>query len=274
MSAVWLDGALVDDARAVLPVTDHAATLGDGVFETLAVVAGRPFALTRHVARLAASAAAVGLPAPDDDVVRGAVAAVLRAAPGTGRVRVTWTAGDGPAGAARGPGPGRLLVVGSPPAAGGPVRAWRAPWARNERSPLAGVKSTSYQENVVALAAARRHGADEALLADTRGRLSEGATSNVLVADADGFLTPTLGTGCLPGVTRALLLEWSDALPAPVREADVALDALDGRALAVTSAVRGVAPVVVLDGVPVLPDERLESLVAAFVARRADEPDP
>jgi len=274
MSVVWLDGALVDDVRAVLPVADHVTTLGDGVFETLAVVDGRPFAVTRHVARLAASAAAVGLAAPDDDVVRGALAAVLRAAPGCGRLRVTWTAGDGPAGAARGPGPGRLLVVGSPPAPSGPVRAWRAPWVRNERSPLVGVKSTSYQENVVALAAARRRGADEALLADSTGRLSEGATSNVLVAADDALLTPSLATGCLPGVTRALLLEWSASLPVAVREGDVALADLDGRPLAVTSALRGVAPVVALDGVPLAPDPRLACLAAAFAARRADEPDP
>lgn len=273
MTTVWLDGALVD-GRATVPVTDHALMLGDGIFETLVVVRGRPFAVTRHVARLRASAAAVGLTAPDEDAVRGALDAVLRADPAAGRLRITWTAGDGPAGPARGDGPGRLLVVGSPAPAPGPVRAWRAPWVRNERSPLAGVKSTSYQENVVTLAAARRHGADEALLADTTGRLSEAATSNVLVGGGDGLLTPTLATGCLPGVTRALLLAWSDALPVPVREADVAFDDLDGRALALTSSLRGVAPVGALDGVALPRDALVERVAAAFVARRDDDLDP
>lgn len=274
MTATWLDGRLSDDDRAALPVSDHALTLGDGVFETLAVVHGAPFAVTRHVARLAASAATVGLEAPDDDVVRGAIDAVLRAEPRASRVRVTWTAGDGPAGPVRGPGPGRLLVVASQAPVPGPVRAWRAPWVRNERSPLAGVKSTSYQENVVALAAARRHGADDALLADTTGRLSESATSNVLVGDDHGFITPTLATGCLPGVTRALLLAWSADLPVPVREGDVPFDDLDGRPLALTSSLRGVAPVVTLDGVAAPHDGRLDALAAAFAARRADDLDP
>ncbi|QIK83627.1 aminotransferase class IV [Sanguibacter sp. HDW7] len=273
MTTVWLDGTHVD-GRATIPVSDHALTLGDGVFETLVVVRDRPFAVTRHVARLRASATAVGLPAPDEDAVRGALDAVLRADPAVGRLRVTWTAGDGPAGPVRGDGPGRLLVVGTPAPVPGPVRVWRAPWVRNERSPLAGVKSTSYQENVVALAAARRHGADEALLADTTGRLSEAATSNALVSDGAGLLTPTLATGCLPGVTRALLLAWSDALPVPVREGDVAFDDLDGRALALTSSLRGVAPVVALDGTTLAADDRVGQVAAAFAARRDDDLDP
>lgn len=274
MTTTWLDGRLVDGPRAVVPVTDHVLTLGDGVFETLAVVRGRPFAVTRHVARLRASAATVGLPLPDEDVVRGALDAVLRAEPSAGRLRVTWTAGDGPAGPARGTGPCRLLVVATdaPPAA--PARVWRAPWVRNERSPLVGVKSTSYQENVVTLAAARAHGADEALLADTTGRLSEAATSNVLVQDGDALLTPTLATGCLPGITRALLLAWSGDLPVRVHEADVRFDDLDARTLALTSSLRGVTPVVMLDGTPCPRDARLDRLVAAFAALRDDAVDP
>lgn len=274
MTTTWLDGRILGDARTGISVTDRALTLGDGVFETLAVVRGRPFAVTRHVDRLAASAAKVGLDLPDEDVVRGAIDAVLRADPAAGRVRVTWTAGDGPAGPVRGDGPGRLLVVASAAPIPGPVRAWRAPWVRNERSPLVGVKSTSYQENVVALAAARRRGADEALLADTTGRLSEAATSNVLVGDGERFLTPTLATGCLPGVTRALLLAWSAALPVPVTEGDVAFDALEGRPLALTSALRGVAPVVELDGAAQPEDARTAEVARAFVALRDDDLDP
>ncbi|MGP7961037.1 aminotransferase class IV [Sanguibacter sp. A247] len=274
MTTVWLDGRLHEATGAALPVLDHAVTLGDGVFETLTVVRGVPFAVTRHVARLVAAATTVGLDAPDPDVVRGALAAVMQASPGAGRLRVTWTAGDGPAGPARGEGPGRLLVTASAAPPARPVRLWRAPWVRNERSPIAGVKSTSYQENVVARAAAERHGASEALLADTTGRLSEGATSNVLVSDDEAFCTPSLATGCLPGVTRALLLAWSSDLPARVRERDLPFDALDGRALAVTSSVQGVAPAVALDGKELPADMRLVTLAAAFAALRDDHLDP
>ena len=80
------------------------------------------------------------------------------------------------------------------------------PWPRNERGALAGLKTTSYAENVVALAYAKRLGAGEALFADTRGRLSEGTGSNVFVVLGDRLVTPALTTGCLAGVTRALVL--------------------------------------------------------------------
>lgn len=96
------------------------------------------------------------------------------------------------------------------------------PWPRNELGALAGVKSTSYAENVVALAWARRRGADEALFANLAGHLCEGTGSNVgYVVDGE-VRTPTLAAGCLAGVTRALLLEWSD-----VREVDEPIAVVD-----------------------------------------------
>ncbi len=99
------------------------------------------------------------------------------------------------------------------------------PWTRNERSAVAGLKTTSYAENVVALAHALRQDASEALFANTRGRLCEGTGSNVFVV-LDGVAhTPPLASGCLAGITRALVIEWSGSqeadLPISVlREAD------------------------------------------------------
>jgi branched-chain amino acid aminotransferase len=85
------------------------------------------------------------------------------------------------------------------------------PWTRNERSAVAGLKTTSYAENVIALAEAQRRGATEAIFANTRGDLCEGTGSNVFYVVDGQLRTPTLGSGCLAGVTRALLLEWVGA---------------------------------------------------------------
>lgn len=288
MTTVWFDGGLRDAQDARVGVDDHGLLLGDGVFETFTLVRGVPFAASRHVARLLGAAARLGLPTPDEALVRDAIAAVSAAEPGAGRLRVTWTSGAGPSGPARGTGPGTLLVTASPAVVVGEVRACRSPWVRNERSPLTGTKSTSYQENVVALADARARGADEALLADTTGRLSEGASSNVVVVADGALLTPTLAAGCLPGVTRELLLAWSGELGVEIREADVpfaALDELDGRAdaaggavrpeaLAVTSSLRGLAPVVELDGTALPVPAVLRDVAAAFAARCEDDLDP
>ena len=82
------------------------------------------------------------------------------------------------------------------------------PWPRNERGALAGLKTTSYAENVVALAHARERGASEAVFANLAGHLCEGTGSNVFYVVDGELRTPTLASGCLAGVTRALILEW------------------------------------------------------------------
>ncbi|MYS74851.1 4-amino-4-deoxychorismate lyase, partial [Streptomyces sp. SID5926] len=71
---IWFDGGLQDIGAARVSVLDHGLTVGDGIFETVKAVDGRPFALTRHLDRLTRSARGLGLPAPDHDEVRRACA--------------------------------------------------------------------------------------------------------------------------------------------------------------------------------------------------------
>ena len=85
-----------------------------------------------------------------------------------------------------------------------------APWTRNEHGALAGVKSTSYAENVRALAYAIEHGASEALLLNTAGHVCEGTGTNIFCVFGDEVVTPPLSAGPLAGITRELLLEWCD----------------------------------------------------------------
>ncbi|WP_338931039.1 aminodeoxychorismate lyase [Streptomyces netropsis] len=243
---IWLDGALRDADSAHVSVFDHGLTVGDGVFETLKTVHGRPFALTRHLARLATSARGLGLPEPDLDEVRRACAEVLGANPvPLGRLRITYTGGLSPLGSDRGTtAPTLVVAVGETTRRPDTTAAVTVPWTRNERGALAGLKSTSYAENVVALARAREHGASEALFANTVGALCEGTGSNVFVV-LDGQLhTPPVASGCLPGITRALVVEWTGA-----RETDLPLDILDrAEEVFLTSTLRDVQAVRLLDG--------------------------
>ncbi len=96
------------------------------------------------------------------------------------------------------------------------------PWTRNERGALTGLKTTSYAENVVALARAHQHGASEALFANTVGQLCEGTGSNVFVVLDGEIHTPPVSSGCLAGITRALTVEWTGA-----KETDLSLDVLE-----------------------------------------------
>jgi branched-chain amino acid aminotransferase len=207
----WMNGDLLPDATgpAVL-VSDHGLTVGDGVFEAIKVVDGLPFALDRHLARLHRSAAGLGLPAVDEDAVRRGIAAVLEGQQlPLGRLRVTVTGGPAPMGSGRGDASPTLIVVADA------MQPWpeatavaTVPWPRNERGALAGLKTTSYAENVVALAAARAKGASEAVFTNLAGNLCEGTGSNVFYVVDGELRTPTLASGCLAGVTRALILEW------------------------------------------------------------------
>ncbi|MGP3684862.1 aminotransferase class IV [Streptomyces sp. IBSNAI002] len=243
---IWLDGALRDVDDAKVSVFDHGLTVGDGVFETLKAEGGRAFALTRHLERLTRSARGLGLPDPDLDEVRRACAAVLEANPmPLARLRVTYTGGLSPLGSDRGnAAPTLVAAVAESVRRPDTTAVLRVDWVRNERSAVAGLKTTSYAENVVALAAAHRAGASEALLANTVGRLCEGTGSNVFVV-LDGELhTPPLSSGCLAGITRALVVEWAGA-----KETDLPFEVLEqAEEVFLTSSLRDVQSVLRVDG--------------------------
>lgn len=242
----WVDDGLVDLDHAVVHVDDRGFTNGVGCFETMKVVEGAPFAITRHLARLRRSCAGLGIEPPGDDALRAACAAVVDAnGAGVGRLRVMVTAGRGglpPTPATGEPG---LVVLSGPPRSLAPTATVAVgPWFRNDRSPLAGVKATSYAENAAALAWAAAHGADEVLFANTRGELCEGAGSNVFLVVDGRLRTPPLASGCLAGVTRDLVCELVD-----VDESPVPMEALAACSEAfLTSSTRDVQPVGALDG--------------------------
>ncbi|HBJ86949.1 MAG TPA: 4-amino-4-deoxychorismate lyase, partial [Verrucomicrobiales bacterium] len=143
------------------------------------------------------------------------------------RVRVTLTSGDGPLGSDRGESPATMT------AAATPLKPWpptetviTVPWPRNERGALTGIKSTSYAENVRALALAHAQGAGEALFANTRDELCEGTGTNIFIVAGGRVQTPPLSSGCLAGVTRGLVIEACQASGIPVEETDLSITVL------------------------------------------------
>lgn len=276
-TTVWVGGSVVADGAGQVAALDHGITVGDGAFETCKIVDGEAFALTRHLRRLGRSLAVLAIPAPDDAAVRDAVAQTLAAATGPdggplplGRLRITVTAGPGPLGSERSDVP-PTLVVAAAPAAPWPahIEVASVPWTRNERSAVAGAKTTSYAENVVALRAAKAKGAHEALLANSVGMLCEGTGSNVVLVDGDRLVTPPLSSGCLAGISRQLFLEWAGEEGLPVVEADVPFEALATcEDLLLTSSTRDVQQVDVVDGRS-LPGSALGKAAVELFARRA-----
>ncbi|WP_426403243.1 aminotransferase class IV [Streptomyces sp. R-07] len=221
---LWVNGGLHDAETARVSVLDHGLTVGDGIFETVKAERGETFALTLHLERLTRSARGLGLPDPDLDEVRRACAAVLESNPmELGRLRITYTGGLSPLGSERGDAGASLVVaLGETGRRPDSTAVITVPWTRNERGALTGLKTTSYAENVVALARAREQGASEALFANTVGQLCEGTGSNVFVVVDGRILTPPVSSGCLAGITRALAVEWTGA-----EETDLPLDVLE-----------------------------------------------
>ena len=240
----WMNGDLLPDATApAVLVTDHGLTVGDGVFEAIKVVDGVPFALTRHLQRMARNATALGLPELDHDAVRRGVAATLEGHDlPLGRIRITYTDGVAPLGSGRGRSAPTLVVVAAPMTAYDPTTAVVVvPWTRNENGATAGLKTTSYAENVIALAHAHRHGGTEAVFANTAGKLCEGTGSNVFYVVDGELRTPSLASGCLAGITRELALEWCDVREVDEPLAEVRANASEAFLVSTTRDVQAIA---------------------------------
>ena len=220
----WINEGLVPIADAKVSVLDHGFTVADGVFETLLVTDGNVYALDRHLARLAKSAAGLGLTPPNLPQISKAIAQVLEANSkiGFGRIRVTLTSGAGPLGSDRSLNDSTLAISVSEQAPWPEsTKVLLVPWTRNENSPLAGLKTTSYAENVFALAAAKSQGFSEALYCDTSGRLCEGTGSNIFFVKDGQIITPSEESGLLRGITRDLVIEFSQTAEFEVIERDV-----------------------------------------------------
>jgi 4-amino-4-deoxychorismate lyase len=248
----------VDPDEPVLHADDQALLRGRAAFETTRVYAGRPFKLDEHIARLAGSAARLGLPQVDLDEFESLARTAIGTADAEDAVlRIFWTAGrenaDRPTALAlvstippeledkraRG-----IKLVSLPLGVLPDVRAV-SPWL------LGGVKSTSYAVNMSAEAEAQRRGADDAVFLAADGTVLEGPVTNVWWRLERVLYTPALELGILAGVTRATLIEEGARLGYEVREGVFPIEHMRGAEEAFTSSsIREVMPVVELDGAP------------------------
>ena len=263
---VWVNGRVCEETDASVSPFDHGLLTGDGVFETVRAYRGKPFALGRHLDRLKASGDGLGLEVPDFELLRSAVDEVIEANALTeARVRITVTGGRSPLGSVRGADEPLVIVAAAPHTDYEPgVSVAIAPWPKSERSAVAGLKTTSYAENVVALAWARERGAGEAIFTNLSGNLCEGTGTNLFAVIDDLLITPPLSAGCLAGVTRALVVETLK-----VEERDLPASALGEASEAfLTSTTREVHPISSVDGAPLpaCPGPKTERAAAAVRA--------
>jgi branched-chain amino acid aminotransferase len=258
---LFLGTGLVEEADATVSPFDRGFTLGDGLFETLRVKKNKVLRAEAHLARLASGAGVLGMPLPSLDLA--SVLAQTADANGLrdGVLRLTLTRGTGPRGVLPPAEPKPTLVITAAPLSP-PLPAARLVIAqgtrRNDRSPLAQVKSLNYLDGVLARQEAARRGADDAILLNTRDGVAETSIAN-LFAIIDGVLvTPPLSEGVLPGVMRAEVIA-AGAQKRPLTVDDLA----SAEEILLTSAL-GIRSVASLEGRP-LPStaaaDRLRGLI-------------
>lgn len=243
----WVNDKLMSIADAKISVLDHGFTVADGVFETLLVTDGKVFAIDRHLTRLAKSAAGLGIVSPNFSSISKGISQVLakNSKIDFGRIRVTLTSGSGPLGSDRTISEPTLVIsIAEQAVWPSSTTILLVPWTRNENSPLAGLKTTSYAENVYALAAAKERGFAEAIYCDTSGRLCEGTGSNIFFVKDQIIITPSENSGLLRGITRDLVIEWVQDAGFSVIERDVDPSELwQAEEVFITSSTRDIHPV-------------------------------
>lgn len=230
----WLNGSLVDPAAACLSIDDPAVRFGEGLRETMRGQDGTVPWLDRHVARLRRSLGTLGLDGMPSLDEASAAACEVAAALGSGPARIRMTLTPHPT----------LLVEGQPvdvdPDETLTAMTVRDAWQPTNR--IAEHKTLSFLAWREAERQARAAGADTAFLLDRERRLGEAATANVFCV-RDGQILTTPIKGILPGITRQVVLELAIVREAVIEERTWST----ATEIFVTSAVRGVIPVVRLD---------------------------
>jgi branched-chain amino acid aminotransferase len=252
-----LDGRVVPEADAHVPVLDRGFLFGDSVYEVVRTLGDVPFAWSEHWQRLVASAAAIRMELDLDErtVARRVAATLAAAAHGDSYVRLVVTRGTGTApniDLGHAPGPQRWVLLVRPlvTAPGAPARLHVVERLRVDRRALdPATKSGNYLNNVLALAEAKAAGATDCVMCNADGFVTEASTANVFARIAGSWRTPPLRAGILAGITRSLLLAFLPEHGERVEERDFTADELRGAdEVFLSSTLRDLAPVTHVDG--------------------------
>lgn len=298
MTITWVNGYLFDESHVHAdsspssePSTsdawpgplDPGLLIGDGVFTTLALYDNVPFALSRHIARLFDSCEALGFGSVSPAQIHGAIAAVLDRArllkvASVARMRITiWRPAGSQFGTKAQHAQSMSVALLDAEAAdigtinSTPIKVLTSDYVRNMRSAISGHKSTSYAENAYALRAAQLLGYGEAAFFNTDDDLSEGSMSNIVVELGGELVTPSLSSGCLPGITRQLALEWGGKAGLPMREAEPGelTRAIVGNPAALLGTLRNVQTISHWDNTALKPGTLLPQLQQVFAEASA-----
>lgn len=213
---------VVSEDEKILPI-ESSLLRGDGIFETVLSIDEKAIAWDRHYARMqkAANKILINIPAKID--IDLAIAAILKDEIGRNRLRVVCLA-DG----------GWFLTLQPITEIAESISITRFPFIRDSRSAISGIKSLSYSESIIAIRHAENLGFADSIFLNEREEVVETGLANILILNQDGWRTPAISSGCLPGITRELLMIWFGVKEAVLNFDDL----LRAKAVYLTSSIR------------------------------------
>lgn len=268
---VFLNGHFLPEAQAVIPVNDRGFLLGDGLFETMRVVNGKPFRFAQHLERMTRGAdfLKIKLPFTPKELEKFSAQLIVENKMADAILRITLTRGPGERGySPKNAGTPTIVMTlhAAPPLESSiewnlVTSSFHIPAA----DPLSSFKTTSKILHVMARAEAAEKGADEALLINTNGEVAETASGNLFWIYDETICTVPTGRGVLPGVTRAVVLEICQALGLQVNKRVIKPGALrNSEGIFVTQSALGIVLVATFDGEPVAPSPLADQIARAY----------
>jgi branched-chain amino acid aminotransferase len=273
---VYINGRVVEEAKAHVSVFDRGLNYGDGLFETMKSTQGQIPLLKVHMARLLAGAKLLKIPKSGlkrliSDIRAGVLTRLLKKnglGAGTAGVRITVTRGVDAGGylPKRGLSPTIIITaraIDEGRIAGIRKNGVKGVLLRGAIPPLAGVKTVNFLPNVLGRAEAKRRGASEGIFVEPGGYVTEGTASNIFIVKKGVIRTPplsrnALSTGVLPGITRAGAIKSARAERIPLKEVRVSAAELLGSDEAfLTSSIMGVVALIEVDGKAIGPDGKM-----------------
>jgi len=268
---IFLNGQFVPEAQAVIPISDRGFMYGDGLFETVRVVGGRPFRLPQHLERMMRGAdfLKIKLPFTPKELQQFAEQLIKENQMPEAVLRVTLTRGPGERGytpKAEGR-PTVVITLHAAPPLGNPIQ-WSlitASFRVLAADPLSSFKTLNKLTHVMARAEAAEKGADEALLINSNGEVAETASGNIFWVYNDKICTTPTGRGVLPGITRAVVLEVCQALGLLTNKRVIKPEALrNSEGIFITQSAFGIVPVATFDGEQVAPSPLVDQIFNAY----------
>jgi len=277
---VFLNGQFVSESQAVVPINDRGFTYGDGLFETVRVVEGRPFRMAQHLERMVRGAdfLKIKLPYTPKELQKFTNQLIEKNEMPDAILRVMLTRGPGERGyLPNGSGPPTLaMTLHETPALATDTEAkWSlvtSPYRIPAADALSSFKTMSKILYVMARAEAAERGADEALLVNTNGEAAETATGNLFWVYQDKICTVPTGRGVLPGITRAVVLEICQTLGLQTNKRVIKPEALrNSDGIFITQSALGIVPVSDFDGEPINASPLVDQIAAAYYEMLAKE---